>query len=473
MGNILIKPPQTVHLIGICGTGMGALAGLLVQAGYRVTGSDSAVYPPMSDVLSELKVEVATGYRRENLAHRPDLVVIGNVCRPGHPEAVAAKEMGLETASMPRVLHDLFLADRHSVVIAGTHGKTTTSALTAFLLDAAQLSPSFLIGGAVTDFGAGFRLAKGPAFVVEGDEYDSAFFEKRAKFLSYAPRSAVITSVEHDHVDIYPSFEGYKAAFEAFAELVAAPGPLAVYAGDPEAMRAARRARVEVVPYATDADRGFDRAAYRARLRPGTSLFELEIEGTSRGLFESPLGGRHNIRNALAALVMAHRGCKAPLEVLRQALPRFQGIKRRQELLGKPRGIAVYDDFAHHPTAVAETIAALAPKHPPGRLLVAFEPRSATACRRQHQQAYTRAFDGAGRVIIAPLGRSLPPDESLDTQMVAHALRDRGVDAFAAQSLDDVLDDIASWARPGDGVALLSNGSFGGLYARVLEALQS
>lgn len=472
MERIHIAPHGTIHLIGVCGTGMGALAGLLVQAGYRVTGSDSGVYPPMSDVLSDLGVHVEEGYRPENLCHKPDLVVIGNVCRPDHPEATAAQKMGLQTASMPRVLRDLFLADRHAVVIAGTHGKTTTSGLTAFLLDAAGLSPSFLVGGALKDFGAGFRLGSGSAFVVEGDEYDSAFFEKRPKFLSYAPRSAVITSVEHDHVDIYPSYEGYKAAFEAFAKLVAAPGPLAVYAGDPEAMRVARAARAEVIPYATDTDMGFQDAAYRAKLRPGTPSFELEIDGVSQGLFESPLSGRHNIRNTLAAIIMAHRGCGAPVETLRRALPRFRGVKRRQELLGTPRDISIYDDFAHHPTAVAETIAALAPKHPPGRLLVAFEPRSATACRKQHELAYTEAFDGAGLAIIAPLGRTLGPEESLDTDKVARALRGRGVDALAARSLDEVLEAIVSWARPHDGIVLLSNGSFGGLHHRVLEALR-
>jgi UDP-N-acetylmuramate: L-alanyl-gamma-D-glutamyl-meso-diaminopimelate ligase len=465
---VTLAPPAKVHLIGVCGTGMGALAGLLAAAGYRVTGSDAAAYPPMSTQLAAAGIRVIEGYRPENLDPAPDLVVVGNVCRVDHPEAAAARERGLACASMPRALHDLFLRDREPLVVAGTHGKTTTTALLAYLLHGAGLDPSVLVGGVTADFGAGFRLGAGPHFVLEGDEYDSAYFEKRAKFLSYAPRAAVITSVEHDHVDIYPSWEAYRAAFAAFAALVD-PGPLAVWAGDDAAVEVAAGARCGVVRYAVEGDPG-SAADWVARSTDAEGGFDLFVDGNAAGRFRSALSGRHNLRNTLAALILAHRAAGVPLGRLAEALPGFGGVARRQQIIGRPRGIAVYDDFAHHPTAVRETVAALLPRH--GRLLVAFEPRSATACRRIHQAAYTEAFDGTALAVIAPVGRDLPPGERLDTARLAADIEARGVPALAAGDLDEVVDVLVRDARPGDGIALLSNGAFGGIGLRLVRALE-
>jgi len=470
MSRIHLEPPASVHLIGICGTGMGALAGLLKASGFTVSGSDAHAYPPMSTDLESRGVRLIEGYRRSNLDHDPDLVVVGNVCRADHPEAAEAAKRGLTRASLPRAVHDIYLADREPIVIAGTHGKTTTTALTAYLLHATGREPSFLIGGISADFGAGFGLGRGRHFVIEGDEYDSAYFEKRPKFLSYAPAAAVITSVEHDHIDIYPTAESYRAAFVELAELVA-PGPLAVYAGDPDGLRVAERARRNVITYGVEGDVAGADPMWVGKVRQHGE-FDLVVEGRDAGRFRTPIGGRHNLRNTLAALIMAHGAAGVPLDELAEALPEFLGVARRQQVLGRPREITVYDDFAHHPTAVRETIDALAALHPDGRLLAAFEPRSATACRSLHQRAYVEAFDRAGLAIIAPVGRDLPPEERLDTARLAADLERRGVTALAAPDHEAVLNAIVGWARPGDGVVLMSNGAFGGIRHRLLEALE-
>ncbi len=449
---------------------MGALAGLLSTRGFQVTGSDLHAYPPMSTELEHLGIEIKEGYRASNLDHDPDLVVVGNVCRSDHPEAEAARERGLVTASMPRTLCDLFLRDMKPLVIAGTHGKTTTTSLTAFLLREVGLDPSMLVGGVTADFGSGFRLGSQDWFVVEGDEYDSAYFEKVPKFLSYAPRAGAITSVEYDHIDIYPSFDDYKNAFRTFAELVPPPGPLAVYGGDPVAVEMAGHSRAEVVLYGVEGDPLPDEVQWLATPISG-DRFQLTIDGEARGSLDAPLSGRHNLRNILAALVLCHRAAGVALEDLARVLPKFQGVRRRQEVLGKPGGITVYDDFAHHPTAVRETLDALAALHPAGRLIAAFEPRSATACRKLHQEQYAGAFGSAGRVVIAPPGRDLPADESLDTRLLASQLCEKGISATAPKTLEEVLLEIFEWARPGDGVVTLSNGAFGGLPKRLLETL--
>jgi len=466
---LALLPPATVHLIGVCGTGMGALAGLLAAAGFEVTGSDAAAYPPMSTQLAALGIRVCEGYRAGNLDHDPDLVVVGNVCRADHPEAAAARERGLLCASMPRALRDLFLTGREPLVVAGTHGKTTTTAMLGFLLHAAGMDPSVLVGGVTADFGAGHRLGRGPHFVLEGDEYDSAWFEKRPKFLSYAPRAAAITSVEHDHVDIYPTWEAYREAFLAFAGLVR-PGPLAVWTGDEAALEICGGARCEVVAYAVEGDPG-PVADWVARPTDEEGGFDLLVRGAPAGRFRSVMAGRHNLRNTLAALILAHRAAGVPLERLAADLPRFGGVARRQQVIGRPRGIAVYDDFAHHPTAVRETLAALCSRHP--RVLAAFEPRSATACRSIHQSGYASAFDGIALAVIAPLGRDLPADQRLDIARLAADIEARGGRAIAATDLDQVIAALVREARPGDGVALLSNGSFGGIGPRLVEALET
>lgn len=466
---IRLNPPKIIHLIGICGTGMGTLAGLLKEKGFTVTGSDAHAYPPMSTALKEMGIEVMEGYRAENLDHQPDLVVVGNVCRPDHVEAVAAKLRGIAIASMPKVVHDLFLRFQESLVVAGTHGKTTTAALTAFLLHRTGRDPSMLVGGVTADFGRGYRLGKGKAFVIEGDEYDSAYFEKYAKFLSYEPKAAIITSVEHDHIDIYSSFEEYQSAFRKLALSVPAPGPIAVFGGDEHAIEAVEGVEAEIVRYGVTNDA----ALLDWKATPTTpNDFELTIDGHAAGSFSTRLMGVHNLRNTLAALILCHVKVGVSIDELREALPHFKGVARRQQILGHPGGITVYDDFAHHPTAVRETLAALKANHRNSHLIAAFEPRSATACRKLHQVAYVNAFDAADRVILAPVGRELPESERLDTELLAENIRKKGIDATAAASLEEVLQCICTLARFGDGVALLSNGGFGNVREQLLKMLQ-
>jgi UDP-N-acetylmuramate: L-alanyl-gamma-D-glutamyl-meso-diaminopimelate ligase len=469
MKRISLTPPAKIHLIGICGTGMGALAGLLKARGFAVTGSDAQAYPPMSTELEAQGIRIMEGYHARNLDHAPDLVVVGNVCKVDHPEAKAARERGLACVSMPAAVRDLLLPGRRSLVVAGTHGKTTTTAMLAFLLERTGRDPSLLVGGVTADFGAGHKLGGGDHFVIEGDEYDSAYFEKRPKFLSYEPAAAIITSVEHDHVDIYPTEEAYRAAFVQLAALVD-PGPLVVFAGDRVAVEVARFASARVVTYAAAGD---ECAAAPDWIGAdlGGGRFALTVEGRAEGEWLAPMPGRHNLRNTVAALAMANLAAGIPLDELGRALPAFGGVARRQQVVASPRGIVIYDDFAHHPTAVRETLAALSGRHAAGRLAAAFEPRSATACRRVHQAAYAAAFDAAGLVLIAPVGRALRAEEMLDTGLLARDLRERGIDACAAGSVEEIIERIAAWARPGDGVALLSNGAFGGVHRRLAEAL--
>jgi UDP-N-acetylmuramate: L-alanyl-gamma-D-glutamyl-meso-diaminopimelate ligase len=469
-----------VHLIGVAGTGMGAFAGLLKAAGHRVTGSDTAFYPPMGEALAQWGIETRTGFDPRHLEPAPDLVVIGNVCRRDNPEARAAIERGLPYRSFPKALGELFLANRRSLVIAGTHGKTTTSALTAYLLEQAGLDPSFLVGGIPKNFGQSFRLGSGSAFVVEGDEYDSAFFEKIPKFWSYRPWGAVITSLEHDHVDIYPTLESYRDAFRGFVSRFPTDGVIVANAADREVVRVCERAPCRVVYYAleSDTERFADAIWTAAPIAPreGVQPFELFVGGARVGLGFSPLMGEYNVRNATAALVLLAEGLSVPPQALLKSLQGFQGVRRRQELRGIADGVRVYDDFAHHPTAVDATLRAMRRHHPEGRLLAIFEPRSATASRNTHQADYPGAFDAADVSLIAPVGRpEIAADERLDVPALVAALRARGRQAEtvepSADSVDAIVARVTALAQPGDTVAVLSNGAFGGIHGKLLAAL--
>jgi UDP-N-acetylmuramate: L-alanyl-gamma-D-glutamyl-meso-diaminopimelate ligase len=470
-----------VHLIGVAGTGMGAFAGLLKAAGHRVTGSDTAFYPPMGDALKAYGVEAMEGWDAAHLVPAPDLVVVGNVCRKDNPEARAAIDGGMNVRSFPKALGELFLAQRRSIVIAGTHGKTTTTALTAHLLHALGMDPSFLVGGITKNFEASYRLGKGGAFVVEGDEYDSAFFEKIPKFWSYRPWGAIVTSVEHDHVDIYPDMERYRDAFRGFASRMAPDGVLVAHGPDAEVRAIAKRASCRVVHYGLSTDvypDGFAPEWMAAPIAPSNGLqpFELFIGGSCAGRFLSPMMGEHNLRNAVAAIALLAEGFNLPVPQLAKALLDFKGVKRRQELVATAGGVHVYDDFAHHPTAVDETLRAMKGHHPGARLIAIFEPRSATACRNTHQRDYPGAFLAADLALIAPIGRAeIPADERLDVPTIVREVNARGGHAETVEaspsSVDAIVARVAAEARPGDVVAVLSNGAFGGIHGKLARAL--
>jgi UDP-N-acetylmuramate: L-alanyl-gamma-D-glutamyl-meso-diaminopimelate ligase len=466
-----------IHLIGVCGTGMGAFAGLLKQIGHRVTGSDTAFYAPMGEALRRWGIETLTGFDPAHLEPAPDLVVVGNVCRPDNPEARAALQRGLAYTSFPGALRAMFLEHRDSFVVSGTHGKTTTSALLAFLLHATGRSPGFLIGGIAADFPESFNSGNAAApFVVEGDEYDSAFFEKTPKFWQYNPKVAVIHAIEHDHIDIYPDMESYRAAFTQFVALLPTDGLLVANGADPEVRRAADAAACRVSYYALDGEDTGDVnpvwLAAPAKPERTHQPFDLFYGGSSCGRVMSPLAGHHNLKNALAAIAMAAEGAGIAVRDLVAALPRFGGVRRRQELRGIANGIRVYDDFAHHPTAVVETLRALRGRHPDGQLIAIFEPRSATAARNLHQERYARAFDAADVTLLAPVGRTeIPSAEKLDVASIAEQIRSAGRRAETLASPDAIVERVVTLASPGDTIVAMSNGAFGQIHDKLLARL--
>jgi UDP-N-acetylmuramate: L-alanyl-gamma-D-glutamyl-meso-diaminopimelate ligase len=461
-----------LHLIAICGTGMGSLAGLLKAAGHEVRGSDENVYPPMSTQLAEAGIPVYEGFRPGNLDWGPDRVVVGNVCRRDHVEVVAAGERGLELTSFPAVLEELFLAQGHSLVVAGTHGKTTTAALASFILYDAGRDPSFLIGGVPLDFGRGWRRGDGTAFVVEGDEYDTAFFDKGSKFLHYRPRTAILTSVEFDHADIFADLAAVKAAFTKFVALIPADGLLVVAHSSPEALDVARSARCRVVTYGLDPRSGADYTAEVVSGAPaGRQLFEVRHHGEALCLFETGMTGRHNLDNALG-VIAAMRGVGLDAAEIARGLRRFAGVKRRQEIRGVAQGITIIDDFAHHPTAVRLTLQGLRARYGHAPLVAVFEPRSATSRRQVFQRDWAESFVDADEVLLAPLHapEKVPASERLDVEQLVRDLRARGSGAHVMPTVDEMVEHLAGLA-PGTVVVVMSSGGFGGLHEKLLARL--
>jgi UDP-N-acetylmuramate: L-alanyl-gamma-D-glutamyl-meso-diaminopimelate ligase len=480
-----------VHFVAVAGTGMGALAGLLRAAGHDVSGSDTSFYPPIGPALERWGIRLMEGFSPEHVADRPDLVVIGNVCRPANVEARAAIDGGLRYASMAHALAELVLEGRSPLVVGGTHGKTTTSAMCAHVLASVGMDPGYLIGGIPMGQSESFRLpgprrlpldgghrtsSRKAPFVVEGDEYDTAFFEKTPKFWHYRPEVGIVTSIEHDHIDIYPTEESYLAAFRGFAERIPEGGLLVVSAHDPLVVRTLASTKAELAYYALDSD---DAAAPPhwmgaiATSGPSGTTFDVYAGGVYAGRASLKVPGEHNVRNALAALAACCQGFGADVKQAMAALETFEGVRRRQELRFEVGGVRAYDDFAHHPTAVRETLAALRAKHQEGKLWAVFEPRSATACRKLHQDAYASSFGSASRVVFPPLGRpDIPEAERLDLEQLAAALRGRGILAACLPSVDAIVELITREAEQGDTIALLSNGAFGGIYEKLEAALR-
>jgi UDP-N-acetylmuramate: L-alanyl-gamma-D-glutamyl-meso-diaminopimelate ligase len=480
-----------IHIVAVSGTGMGALAGLLTELGHRVSGSDVAFDPPMGPALESWGVRCLKGFDPAHLEPAPDLIIVGNVCRKDNPEVLAAIQRGLRYTHIAGALAEFALGACSPLVVAGTHGKTTTSAMAAHLLEACGFDPGFLIGGLPKNFPRSFRAARAgkprlllgdrplrkSAFVIEGDEYDTAFFEKTAKFLHYRPEVAILTSIEHDHVDIYPDLQSYLEAFRQFVALVPDDGLIVANAADAAVVEVVdAHARAEVAWFALEGEDTHGKPphwlAAPAQMDEAGTRFDLYAGGVACGRLALTVPGRHNLKNALAALGATAQGYGARIADIGPALSRFEGVRRRQDLIGRPRESFVYDDFAHHPTAVHETLAALRGRHPTGKLFAVFEPRSATACRRMHQDEYTRAFEDADEVLLAPLGRSnLPAEQALDLSRLARDLNARGKPAQALPNVAAILDYLALNVIPGSVVALLSNGAFGGIHAKLLERL--
>jgi UDP-N-acetylmuramate: L-alanyl-gamma-D-glutamyl-meso-diaminopimelate ligase len=464
---------RRVHLVGVAGTGMGAFAGMLKAAGYDVTGSDENVYPPMSDMLREWGIEVYTPYAAENLDRaRPELVIIGNVIRRVNPEATAVRERGIPQMSFPAAFGALVAAGKHSIVIAGTHGKTTTSALMAHVLVEAGLDPTFLVGGVTLNYGGNFRLGKGEHVVVEGDEYDTAYFDKGPKFLHYRARTALLTSIEFDHADIYTDMAHYESAYERFCAILPANGWLGVSATYPRAVAIARaHCRARMATYASE--RAADYRAHSARVGPDGARFRIDGPQKESAEVLLPMSGSHNMENATGVYATA-RSLGLSIEAIARGFASFKGVKRRQELRGEIGGVLVMDDFAHHPTAVRETISGIRQRYPDRRLWAVFEPRSNTSRRNIHQEEYAHAFDDADVVTIRlpEPHDQVPPDQRLNVPAIVRAIGTRGVEASSLGEVDDLVRLVSDGARENDLILVMSNGAFGGFIPSLLAALR-
>ncbi len=461
-----------IHLIGICGTAMATLAAMLKRKGHDVRGSDQDVYPPMSDFLASEHIPTLVGYSADHVTGDLDLVVVGNAISRGNAELEEVLDRRIRYCSLPEAIREHFLWGARSIVVAGTHGKTTTTSLTAWLLVHGGADPSVLVGGIARNLGDGgssYRLGRGRDFVIEGDEYDSAFFDKTAKFLKYLPDIAIVNNVEFDHADIYADFEAVSLAFRRLVTLVPRKGLLLVGADSPGARAVADQAISRVETFGTGDN--VDWQAHDIEPAGASTRFRVRRKGAPFGSFEVPLVGVYNVRNATAAMAVAAEvgiGSASIAEGLRT----FGGVKRRLEVVGVADGVTVFDDFAHHPTAVAETLAGVRASNPSARIWAVFEPRSASSCRRVVQDDFARAFAGADEVVRAPIFRSkLPESGRLSVPQLVRDLNSRRQSAREAESIDAIVEAIAKEHRPGDLVVVMSNGGFGGIHQKLLRAL--
>jgi len=443
-----------LHILGICGTFMGGIAAIAREAGHTVTGSDANAWPPMSTQLEALGIGLMQGYEPSHLDPRPDVVVVGNVVTRGNPAMEYVLDVGIPYVSGPQWLADNVLQGRHVLAVAGTHGKTTTSSLLAWLLESAGLEPGFLIGGVPLNFGRSARLGRSPYFVIEADEYDTAFFDKRSKFVHYRPRTAILNNLEYDHADIFPDLAAIERQFHHLVRTIPRSGKIIVNGGD------ANLARVLEMGCWTPVDR-FDDAAHWSARGPAES-FDILRAGAVVGQAKTDLAGEHNRANALAAIAAAHHvGVSAAQSAA--ALATFRNVRRRLELVGTVNGVAVYDDFAHHPTAVQATIAALR-ERPGGRVIAILEPRSNTMRLGGHAEELAHSLSGADHSHVFAR-----PDLRWDAQA---ALGSLGAKLSVHASLEALVAQAAGEAQSGDRLLVMSNGDFGGVHAKLLEALR-
>jgi UDP-N-acetylmuramate: L-alanyl-gamma-D-glutamyl-meso-diaminopimelate ligase len=462
-----------IHLIGICGTAMASLAGMLKQRGFRVTGSDAAAYPPMSDFLRELEISVAQPFAANNLDPRPDLVVIGNAMSRGNVELEEVLDRRIPFCSLPQLLHDEFLRGKEVLVVAGTHGKTTTTSMLSWIFHSAGLQPSFLIGGIAENFGSSFQLGEGKHFILEGDEYDTAFFDKGPKFLHYFPDSVILTSVEFDHADIYKDLDAVETAFKHLVNLIPRRGRIVAFDSEGSVDRCVAKAFCPVRRYGSTlrAARGFEIVSLG--FENERSHWYVLDDGEVWGELEMPLAGEYNAWNATAAAVMAN-SYGIPVRVIRHALETFKSVKRRLEVKAQVNGVTIIDDFAHHPTAIAETLKALRTRYAGSRLWAILEPRSNTLRRRVLQSDLARSLALADEIVVAGVFRSeaVPENERLELPALAAEIEHSGRRARLLPDADAIVQTISPELRKGDVVAILSNGGFGGIYEKLPARLR-
>ncbi len=473
-----MKKAQHIHLIGICGTAMASLAGMLKQRGFHVTGSDAAAYPPMSDFLRELGIPVSQPFDAKNLDTRPGLVVVGNAISRGNVELEHILDQRIPFCSLPQLLHDEFLRGKEVLVVAGTHGKTTTTSMLAWIFHSAGLDPSFLIGGIAENFGSSFHLGEGKHFILEGDEYDTAFFDKGPKFLHYFPDAIILSSVEFDHADIYKDLDAVETAFKRLVNLIPRRGRVVAFDGavgqaseSPSLERCLAKAFCPVDRYGTG-----PRATWKVtnlRLDPDRTTWTVLHDNQPWADLEFPLAGEYNVWNATAAAALAS-WCGVPKEAIADALKTFKSVKRRLEVKAQVNGITIIDDFAHHPTAIAGTLKALRARYAGSRLWAILEPRSNTLRRRILQSDLARSLAQADEVVVAGVFRSeaVPENERLELPALAAEINQHGRPARLLADADAIVQTIAPELRSGDVVAILSNGGFGGIYEKLPARLR-
>jgi UDP-N-acetylmuramate: L-alanyl-gamma-D-glutamyl-meso-diaminopimelate ligase len=465
------------HLIGICGTAMAALAGMLQTNGHQVTGSDENVYPPMSTMLASLRITVNQGYDPRHLQPAPDFVIVGNAIPRGNAELEETLRLKLAYRSQAEVVKEEFIRGRRSLVVAGTHGKTTTTSIAAWVMDQGGLHPSFLIGGVAQNFGVSFRVTDSEYFIIEGDEYDTAYFDKGPKFMHYLPELGIVNNIEFDHADIYPDLAAVKLAFRRFMNLIPPNGKL-IAGWDSAAVREVvasmgSRLFTQVETFGTSAEAQWQirDANYAGEM----SSFKVFREGKEWGQFQSPLIGEFNLLNCLAVIIAADAwGLERSL--IAEALATFKNVRRRAEIRGQERGITVIDDFAHHPTAVRETLRALRDKYPSRRLIAVFEPRSWSSRLAVFQDQYAQAFEPADYVLIANVfdsGKVSEKGRALDTDQLIAEISGLDKPAFALPGADEIIEQLLPELTEGDVVAIMSNGGFGNIHEKLLGALRT
>jgi UDP-N-acetylmuramate: L-alanyl-gamma-D-glutamyl-meso-diaminopimelate ligase len=460
------EAPRHFHFLGICGTAMGSVAAALSERGFTVTGSDENIYPPMSTFLEERKIALFSGYRAENIPAKADVVVIGNAIKRGNPEAEAVLNRKLFYLSLPEVLKNYFLLGRHNLVVTGTHGKTTTTALLAWVMECAKHRPSYMIGGIPRNFGQGARFNESKFFVIEGDEYDTAFFDKRSKFIHYLPELLIVNNLEFDHADIFPDLDAIKLSFRRLVNIVPQNGMIVLNGDDKSCVEVTRDSLVPMVEvgFSKNCAQQIRDVSYSAR----KSRFVLRDEE-----FEIPMFGEFNVRNAAMA-ISAAKFYGVSAETIRAALPKFEGVARRQELRGEVRGVKVIDDFGHHPTAIAQTLAALRRRYPKHRLWAIFEPRSNTTRRAIFQNELPNALKIADGVFISQVARleQIPEKERLNPESVMKEIKRAGRLAFYEQNADAIVERITPLLKKNDIVTVFSNGGFDGIHEKLLKRLK-
>lgn len=462
----MIGAPRNFHFLGICGTAMGAVAAALRERGYTVTGSDENTYPPMSTFLESKGIALHQGYRPENIPADAEILVIGNAIVRGNPEVEAVLNRKLYYASLPEVLKQFFLRGRHNLVVTGTHGKTTTTTLLAWIMTAAKLDPSYVIGGIPKNLGQGARFNDSKYFVIEGDEYDSAFFDKRSKFVHYLPELLIVNNIEFDHADIFRDLEEIKLSFRRLLNIVPQNGIVLLNGDDPNCVEVARECLAQIleIGFSPNCAQQIRDVAYSS----DGSRFTLGNDA-----FEVPLIGEFNVRNAAMA-ISASRFYGVSVAKIRKALARFQGVARRQEVRGEARGVKVIDDFGHHPTAIRETLRALRHRYPGCRLWAVFEPRSNTTRRAVFQQELPDALKLADGVFISQVARleQIPEAERLNPAAVVEAIAESGRPAFYEPDVAHIVERLVPLLKAQDVVVIFSNGGFDGIHGKLLERLR-